>query len=95
MSLLTTETIDDPRIGEPVRNSYADYVVAVNTDVPDMDCIFLDCQDSKRKIWGARNWRNCLTGCASAIASATYHATGKRVRELPARIEKLLRTSHP
>lgn len=31
-----------------------------------------------------------LTGCASAIASATYHATGVRLRELPIRIEKLL-----
>ena len=31
-----------------------------------------------------------LTGCASALTSATYHATGVRVRELPIRIEKLL-----
>jgi len=31
-----------------------------------------------------------LTGCASAIANATYHATGVRVRELPIRIENLL-----
>lgn len=34
-----------------------------------------------------------LTGCASALASAAYHATDVRVRELPIRIEKLMRRS--
>ena len=32
-----------------------------------------------------------LAGTAAAITSAVYHATGVRVRELPVRIENLLR----
>ena len=88
---LLEETVYDPRNGKPINNNYADYLVAVNTDIPDMDCIFLDYPDTKLNEYGARGIGEIgLTGCASAIASATYHATGVRVRELPIRVEKLL-----
>jgi xanthine dehydrogenase YagR molybdenum-binding subunit len=84
----------DQRNGKPVNNNYADYLVAVNTDIPDMDCIFLDFPDTKLNEYGAREIGEiALTGCASTITSAVYHATGVRVRELPIRIEKLLKTS--
>jgi xanthine dehydrogenase YagR molybdenum-binding subunit len=87
------ETIYDPRNGKPVNNNYADYLVAVNSDIPDMDCIFLDFPDTKLNEYGARGIGEIgLTGCASAVTSAVYHATGVRVRELPVRIEKLLKT---
>jgi xanthine dehydrogenase YagR molybdenum-binding subunit len=56
----------------------------VNTDVPELDCIFLDYPDPVINEYGARGVGEIgLTGCASAIAMATYHATGVRVRELP------------
>ena len=85
------ETVYDPRNGKPVNNNFADYMVAVNRDIPDMDCIFLDYPDTKLNEYGARGIGEIgLTGCASAVAHAVYHATGVRVRELPIRIEKLL-----
>jgi xanthine dehydrogenase YagR molybdenum-binding subunit len=88
---LFEETIYDPRNGKPVNNNYADYIVSVNADSPDMDCIFLDYPDRKLNEYGARGIGEIgLTGCASAITNATYHATGIRVRELPIRIENLL-----
>jgi xanthine dehydrogenase YagR molybdenum-binding subunit len=88
---LFEETIYDPRNGKPVNNNFADYIVSVNADAPEMDCIFLDYPDTKLNEYGARGIGEIgLTGCASAIANATYHATGVRVRELPIRIENLL-----
>ena len=88
---LFEETVYDPRNGKPVNNNYADYLVAVNTDIPDLDCIFLDYPDTKLNEYGARGIGEIgLTGCASAVASAVHHATGVRVRELPIRVENLL-----
>jgi xanthine dehydrogenase YagR molybdenum-binding subunit len=88
------ETIYDQRNGKPVNNNYADYLAPVMTDAPEMDCIFLDYPDTKLKLneYGARGIGEIgLTGCASAVTSAVYNATGVRVRELPIRMEKLLR----
>ena len=85
------QTIYDQRNGHPVNNNYADYLVAVNADVPDIDVIFLDYPDPVLNEYGARGIGEIgLTGCASALTSATCHATGIRVRELPIRIEQLL-----
>jgi xanthine dehydrogenase YagR molybdenum-binding subunit len=88
---LLEETIYDVHNAKPVNNNYADYLVAVNADLPEMDCIFLDYPDTKLNEYGARGIGEIgLTGCASAIAAAVYHATGVRVRDLPIRVEKLL-----
>ena len=88
---LFEETIYDPRNGKPINNNYADYLVPVNADIPEMDCIFLDFPDTKLNEYGARGVGEIgLTGCASAVASAVYHATGIRVRNLPIRIENLI-----
>jgi xanthine dehydrogenase YagR molybdenum-binding subunit len=88
---LLEETIYDPRNSKPINNNLADYMVPVNADIPDMECIFLDYPDTKLNEYGARGIGEIgLTGCASAVTSATYHATGVRLRELPIRIENLL-----
>jgi xanthine dehydrogenase YagR molybdenum-binding subunit len=85
------EAVYDPRTGHPINNNYADYLVAVNTDVPNVEVEFLDFPDTVLNEYGARGIGEIgLTGCASALTSATYHATGVRVRELPIRIEKLM-----
>ncbi len=66
------------------------------TDAPQMDCIFLDYPGTKLNEYDARGTGETgLTGCASAVASAVYDATGVRVRELPIRMEKLLQRSEP
>ncbi|MGA9528914.1 MAG: xanthine dehydrogenase family protein molybdopterin-binding subunit [Terriglobales bacterium] len=85
------ETIYDSRTGHPINNNFADYLVAVNSDVPELECIFLDYPDPVLNEYGARGIGEIgLTGCASALTMATYHATGVRIRELPIRIEKLM-----
>jgi xanthine dehydrogenase YagR molybdenum-binding subunit len=85
------ETVHDKRTGHPINNNFADYMVPVNADVPGLECIFLDYPDPVLNEYGARGIGEIgLTGCASALAMATYHATGVRIRELPIRIEKLM-----
>lgn len=85
------ETIYDQRTAQPVNNNFADYLVATNPDVPNVEVEFLDYPDRIMNEYGARGIGEIgLTGCASAIAMATYHATGVRVRDLPIRIEKLM-----
>jgi xanthine dehydrogenase YagR molybdenum-binding subunit len=88
---LFEETIYDTRNGKPINNNYADYMVPVNADVPEIDVIFLDYPDEVMNEYGARGIGEIgLTGCASALTMATYHATGVRIRELPIRLEKLM-----
>jgi xanthine dehydrogenase YagR molybdenum-binding subunit len=88
---LFEETVYDLRNGKPVNNNFADYLVPVNADIPEIDVIFLDYPDKVMSEYGARGVGEIgLTGCASALTMATYHASGVRVRELPIRIEKLM-----
>jgi xanthine dehydrogenase YagR molybdenum-binding subunit len=85
------ETIYDPRNGKPVNNNFADYLVATNKDIPQLECLFLDYPDLIMNEYGARGIGEIgLTGVASALAMAIYHATGVRVRDLPITIDKLL-----
>jgi xanthine dehydrogenase YagR molybdenum-binding subunit len=84
-------TVYDTRNGHPINDNFADYIVPVNADIPEMDCIFLDYPDTVLNEYGARGVGEIgLTGVASALTSAVYHATGVRVRDLPIRIEQLL-----
>ena len=88
---LFEETVYDPRDAHPINNNFADYLVPVNTDIPDLEVHLLDFPDPVINEYGARGIGEIgLTGCASAIASATYHATGIRVRDLPIRLEDLI-----
>jgi len=91
MALFEHTTYDDQNRGAPINSNLADYVVSTNGDAPEMDVIFLDYPDTHLNALGARGIGEIgLAGVASAIASAVYHATGVRVRELPIRIEDLI-----
>jgi xanthine dehydrogenase YagR molybdenum-binding subunit len=88
---LFEETIYDKRNGKPLNNNFADYIVSTNPDIPEQDCIFVEYPDLNLNEYGARGVGEIgLTGVASALAMAVYHATGVRVRNLPIRIEQLL-----
>jgi xanthine dehydrogenase YagR molybdenum-binding subunit len=88
---LFEETTYDPRNGAPINSNLADYIMAVNADVPPIDVHFLDYPDTEINELGARGIGEIgLAGIAAAITAATYHATGVRVRELPIKIEHLL-----
>lgn len=74
-----------------MNDNSADSLVAVQTDMPEVECVFLDYPGTILHEYGARGIAEIgLTGCAAALTAATYHATGVRVCELPIRIEKLL-----
>ena len=91
MALFEHTTYDGQNRGAPINSNLADYVVSTNADAPEIDVIFLDYPDTHLNALGARGIGEIgLAGLASAIASAVYHATGVRVRELPIRIEDLI-----
>ena len=88
---LLEHTSYDPQNGAPINSSMADYIVAVNADVPPIDVHFLDFPDKEINELGARGIGEIgLAGVAAAITAAVHHATGVRVRELPVEIENLL-----
>jgi len=81
----------EPTKGAPINSSLADYLVAVNADMPKMDVHFLEVPNTELNEYGARGIGEIgLAGVAAAIANAVHHATGIRVRNLPIRIEDLL-----
>jgi xanthine dehydrogenase YagR molybdenum-binding subunit len=91
---LLEHTSYDPQSGAPINSNLADYMVAVNADVPPIDVHLLDFPDKEINELGARGIGEIgLAGIAAAITAAVYHATGVRVRELPVRIEHLLTSS--
>ncbi len=91
---LFEETSYDPRNGAPINSNLADYIMAVNADVPPIDVHFLDYPDKEINELGARGIGEIgLAGIAAAITAAIHHATGVRVRELPVKIEDLLTSS--
>ncbi len=87
---LLEETVSDPGTGRIANATFGDYLVAVNADVPNMDVIFVGEPDPMNPIGTKGVGEIGLVGIAAAIANAVYHATGKRIRELPITLEKLL-----
>jgi xanthine dehydrogenase YagR molybdenum-binding subunit len=88
---LLEETIWDPRNARAVNANLADYHVPVNADVPEMDVQFVEEEDRQVNPLGAKGLAElALVGVAPAVANAVYHATGKRVRNLPITPDKLL-----
>jgi xanthine dehydrogenase YagR molybdenum-binding subunit len=81
----------DERSGAPINANLADYVMTTHADAPDMDVLFLDYPDYNLNALGAKGVGEIgLAGMAAAITNAIHHATGKRIRELPAKIEDLI-----
>ena len=88
---LFEDSLLDPRYGRYVNNNLAEYHVPVNADIGRIDVTFVDENDTIFNPLGARGIGEIgITGVAAAIANAVYHATGKRVRDLPITLDKLL-----
>jgi xanthine dehydrogenase YagR molybdenum-binding subunit len=88
---LLEQTHIDPRTGRYVNADLAEYQVPVNADVGTIDVHFVDEHDEHVNPIGAKGAGEIgITGVAASIANAVYHATGKRVRDLPIRLEALL-----
>lgn len=83
MALLEGSHID-PRDGRVVNANIADYLVPVNADVPALDATFLPAQDTIASPIGVKGLGELvMIGVAPAIANAVFHATGRRITELP------------
>ena len=88
---LMEETAYDPRTGRPVTNNLAEYQVCTEADVRAIDVQFVEVPDYRFNVVGCRGVGEIgITGVAAAVANAVYHATGKRVRDLPITPDKLL-----
>jgi xanthine dehydrogenase YagR molybdenum-binding subunit len=88
---LMERTVLDPRDGRPVNAHMADYLVPVNLDTPRLEAHFVDEEDPHVNPLGVKGLGEiALVGMAPAIVNAVFHATGKRVRALPIRIEDVL-----
>ncbi|MHB1587067.1 MAG: xanthine dehydrogenase family protein molybdopterin-binding subunit [Acidiferrobacteraceae bacterium] len=88
---LLERTVFDERRGRIVTDNLADYLVAVNADIPEFDVDFINEPDRFINPIGVRGIGEIgITGTAAAIANAVYHATGRRIRDLPITLERLL-----
>jgi xanthine dehydrogenase YagR molybdenum-binding subunit len=87
---LHEETLVDHNFGRIMNANIAEYHVPVNADVQDIKIIFVDEPDSTVNPLGIKGVGEIgIVGVAAAIANAVYHATGKRVRDLPITIDKI------
>jgi xanthine dehydrogenase YagR molybdenum-binding subunit len=89
---LHEETLVDHTFGRPMNANIAEYHIPVNADVHDVEVIFVEEPDELINPLGIKGVGEIgIVGVAAAIANAVYHATGKRVRDLPITLDKLLR----
>ena len=86
---LHEETVIDHRLGRIMNSNIAEYHVPVNADVHDIKVIFVDENDDSNPLGLKGVGEIGIVGVAAAIANAVYHATGKRVRDLPITLDKL------
>jgi xanthine dehydrogenase YagR molybdenum-binding subunit len=88
---LHEETVFDHHFGRVMNANIAEYHVPVNADVHDIKVIFVDEPDEIINPLGIKGLGEIgIVGVAAAIANAIYHATGKRVRDLPITLDKIL-----
>ena len=88
---LHEEALYDHSFGRIMNANIAEYHVPVNADVQDIKVIFVDEPDNIVNPLGIKGVGEIgIVGAAAAIANAVYHATGKRVRDLPITIDKVL-----
>ena len=88
---LMEKTEMDWRFGRAVNANLADYHVPVNADIGAIDIVIVDEEDKQINELGAKGVGEIgITGVAAAIANAVYHATGKRIRDLPITPDKVL-----
>ncbi|RMB84982.1 xanthine dehydrogenase family protein molybdopterin-binding subunit [Streptomyces shenzhenensis] len=87
---LFEDTVTDPHTGRIANATFGDYLVAVNADVPELDVVFVGEPDRGTATGTKGVGEVGLVGIAPAIANAVYHATGKRIRQLPITLDALL-----
>jgi xanthine dehydrogenase YagR molybdenum-binding subunit len=90
-SALHEVTEIDRRGARYTNENLADYLIPVNADIPDLQIIIVPEEDDKVNPLGIKGIGEIgIVGMNAAVANAVFHATGKRVRDLPLRAENLL-----
>jgi xanthine dehydrogenase YagR molybdenum-binding subunit len=90
-SALHEQTEIDPRTSRYVNTNLADYMIPVNADVGEVRIIMVPEEDRLINPLGVKGIGEIgIVGVNAAIANAVFHATGRRVRKLPIRMEDLL-----
>ena len=90
MALMEEAYLDNVQ-GRYMNHNYAEYHIPVNADIHKIDVIFVEEEDDIASPIGVKGVGEIgMLGVAAAVANAVYHATGKRVRDLPITIDKLL-----
>jgi xanthine dehydrogenase YagR molybdenum-binding subunit len=88
---LFEETVIDKRNGRAVNGNLAEYHVPTNADIQGIDVQIVDEDDPHVNPLGAKGIGEIgITGVGAAIANAVYHATGRRVRDLPITLDKVM-----
>jgi xanthine dehydrogenase YagR molybdenum-binding subunit len=90
-SALFEQTEIDQRAARYVNKNLADYLIPVNADTPSIEVIMVPEVDTKVNPLGVKGIGEVgIVGMNAAVANAVFHATGRRIRDLPIRIEQLL-----
>lgn len=88
---LFEQSLPDPHAGRFINNNLAEYHVPVNADIQSIDISFVAEDDCIINPLGAKGIGELgITGAAAAIGNAVFHATGKRIRDLPITPQKLI-----
>ena len=88
---LQEETVIDHRYGRMTTTDLASYHIPVNADVHEIETTFVEEEDRIVNPLGVKGMGElCLVGIPAAIANAVFHATGKRIRNLPITPDKLI-----
>jgi xanthine dehydrogenase YagR molybdenum-binding subunit len=88
---LHEESVLDPHFGDYVNHDLAEYHIATNADIGEIDVAWIEEHDLYVNPMGAKGIGEIgIVGTAAAIANAVYHATGTRIRALPITPDKLL-----
>ena len=88
---LLEQSETDPASGQFINRNYSGYLVPTNADIPELDVLFVGGFDEEASPLGTKGLGELTAvSVAPAIANAVYHATGKRIRDLPVTVEKLL-----
>jgi xanthine dehydrogenase YagR molybdenum-binding subunit len=88
---LHEESVMDREFGDYLNHDLAQYHVPVSADIQEIDAAWVEEDDDELNPMGSKGIGEIgIVGTAAAVSNAVFHATGKRVRDLPIRLDRLL-----